>query len=48
MGVHLRGPPGQYDLRGAPRRWCPDGLPLCHLNLRASPVRGLRSGFHRR
>src|SRR6478752_7112670 len=25
------------DLRGAPRRGYPDGLPLCHLNLRASP-----------
>ena len=27
------------DLRGAPRRGCPNGLPLCHLDLRASPVR---------
>ncbi|MDF9802427.1 hypothetical protein M2436_000974 [Streptomyces sp. HB372] len=28
-----------HDLRGAPRRGCPNGLPLCHLNLRASPAR---------
>lgn len=27
-----------HDLRGAPRRGCPNGLPLCHLNLRASPA----------
>src|SRR5262249_17950304 len=36
------------DLRGAPRLGCPDGLPLCHLNLRASPATYRLTGFHRR
>ncbi len=44
VGGHVRGPPGRSDLRGAPRRGCPDGLPLCHLNLRASPRPALRGG----
>lgn len=39
VGGHLGGLLVRHDRRGAPRRGCPDGLPLCHLNLRASPAR---------